>query len=76
MKQHRLSASKRLAKPLLFGTVIAGLAIAFINRHRFFEDVAKLRAQEQARNDAKRIEILERRQRQIEQVAEWKRGGG
>lgn len=45
-------------------------------RHRFFEDVEELRAKERARNDAKRMEILERRQRQMEELAEKKRGGG
>ncbi|KAF3704101.1 hypothetical protein EXN66_Car019789 [Channa argus] len=74
MKQHRLSASKRLAKPVLFGTIIVGLATAFINRHMFFQDVAELRAQEQARNNAKKMEVLERRQKQIEKVAEKKKG--
>lgn len=33
MKQHKLSASKRLTKPILFGTIIVGLAAAFINRY-------------------------------------------
>lgn len=75
MKQHQLSAGKRLTKPVLFGTLIVGLATAFFNRHRFFEDVEELRAQERARNDAKRMEILERRQRQIDEVAEKKKGG-
>lgn len=58
------------------------IPLSFINiifpsacRHRFFEDVEALRAQERARNDAKKMEILERRQRQIEEVAEKKRGG-
>lgn len=49
--------------------------LPFACRHRFFEDVEELRAQERARNDAKRMEILERRHRQIEEVAEKKRGG-
>lgn len=49
--------------------------LPFACRHRFFEDVEELRAQERARNDAKRMEILERRQRQIEEAAEKKRGG-
>ncbi|KAF1373551.1 hypothetical protein EPR50_G00211040 [Perca flavescens] len=75
MKQHQLSAAKRLTKPILFGTLIVGLATAFFNRHRFFEDVEELRAQERARNDAKRMEVLERRMRQIDEVAEKKRGG-
>lgn len=43
-------------------------------RHRFFEDVEELKAQERASNSTKRMEILERRQRQIEEVAEKKRG--
>eukprot|EP00064_Thunnus_orientalis_P009776 superscaffoldBa00001265_g9802 len=75
MKQHNLSAGKRLTKPILFGTLIVGLATAFFNRHRFFEDMAEIRAQERARNDAKRMEILERRQRQIDEAAEKKKGG-
>ena len=32
MEPHRLSAGKRLAKPLLFGTLVVGLAAAFFNR--------------------------------------------
>lgn len=44
-------------------------------RHRFFEDVEDLRAQERARNYAKGMEIMERRQRQIEEAAEKKKGG-
>lgn len=44
-------------------------------RHRFFEDVDQLRAEERARNEAKRMEIMERRQRQMEEAAEKKRGG-
>ncbi|TKS89478.1 hypothetical protein D9C73_023603 [Collichthys lucidus] len=76
MKQHQLSRGKRLTKPILFGSLVVGLAVAFVNRHRFFEDVEELRAQERARNDAKRMEIMERRQRQIDEVAEKKRGGG
>lgn len=43
-------------------------------RHSFFEDVDELRAQEKERNNAKRMEILERRQRQIEEVMEKKKG--
>lgn len=43
-------------------------------RHKFFEDVDELRAQERERNNAKRMEILERRQRQIEEVIEKKKG--
>lgn len=75
MKQHQLSASKRLTKPILFGTLVIGLATVFFNRHRFFEDVEELRAQERARNYAKGVEIMERRQRQLEEMAEKKRGG-
>lgn len=44
-------------------------------RHRFFEDVDVLRAEERARNEARRMEVLERRQRQIAEVAEKKKGG-
>lgn len=74
MKQNQLSTGKRLTKPILFGTIIVGLATAFFNRHKFFEDVEELRAQERERNNAKRTEILERRQRQIEEVIEKKKG--
>lgn len=74
MKQHQLSAAKRLTKPVLFGTLVLGLFTAFLNRHRFLEDVEDLRAQERERHQAKMMEILERRQRQLEEVAEKKRG--
>ncbi|KAG7506522.1 hypothetical protein JOB18_008074 [Solea senegalensis] len=74
MKKHRLSAGKRLSKPLLFGTLIVGLAAAFYNRHSFFPDVTELRAQEEARNNVRRIEVLERRQRQKDELAEKRRG--
>lgn len=76
MKQHKMSSGKRLTKPILFGTVVVGLATAFFNRHRFFEDVAELRAEERARNDAKRMEVLERRQRQREELIEKKKQAG
>lgn len=36
MKQHQLSAGKRLTKPILFGTLIVGLATAFFNRYGLF----------------------------------------
>lgn len=75
MKQHQLSTKKRLTKPLLFGALLTGLATAFYNRHLFFEDVAEIREQERARNDAKRLEVLERRQKQMEELAE-KKGAG
>lgn len=45
------------------------------HRHRFFEDVDVLRAEERVRNEARRMEVLERRQRQIAEVAEKKKGG-
>lgn len=73
MKQHQLSAIKRLTKPILFGTLIVGLATAFFNRHRFFEDLAEMRAQERAKNDAKLMEVLEMRKRQMEELAEKKK---
>lgn len=73
MKQHQLSAVKRLTKPILFGTLIVGLATAFFNRHRFFEDLAEMRAQERAKNDAKLMEVLEMRKRQMEELAEKKK---
>lgn len=75
MKQSKLSAGKRLTKPILFGTLLVGLATAFLNRHVFMEDLAELREQERARNDIKRHEVLERRQRQIDELAK-KSGGG
>lgn len=75
MKQSKLSAGKRLTKPILFGTLLVGLATAFFNRHVFMEDLAELREQERARNDIKRQEVLERRQRQIDELAK-KSGGG
>ncbi|KAK5620430.1 hypothetical protein CRENBAI_024296 [Crenichthys baileyi] len=75
MRQHKLSSGKRLAKPILFGTVLIGLATAFINRHMFFEDVDDLRAQERARNKSKRMEVLERRQKQKDELAEKKKQG-
>ncbi|KAG7491392.1 hypothetical protein MATL_G00003170 [Megalops atlanticus] len=72
MKQHKLSAAKRFTKPILFGTLLVGLATAFYNRHMFFEDIAEIRAQERARNEAKLLEVLERRQKQMEELAEKK----
>lgn len=50
-----------------------GLATAFFNRHRFFEDLAEMRAQERAKNDAKLMEVLEMRKRQMEELAEKKK---
>ena len=52
------------------------LVVAPRCRHRFFEDVAELRAQERARNDAKRMEILERRHKQMEELAGKKKQTG
>lgn len=75
MKQSKLSAGKRLTKPILFGTLLVGLAAAFLNRHMFMEDVSDLREQERFRNEAKRLEVLERRQRQMDELAK-KSGGG
>ncbi|KAL6475438.1 hypothetical protein MHYP_G00164780 [Metynnis hypsauchen] len=75
MKQHKLSVKKRLTKPVLFGALLAGLATAFLNRHLFFEDVAEIRAQERARNEVKLLEVLERRQKQVEELAEKKSAG-
>lgn len=43
-------------------------------RHKFFEDIVELRAQERTRTEAKRIEVLERRQRQMEELAEKRKG--
>ncbi|RVE59995.1 hypothetical protein OJAV_G00193840 [Oryzias javanicus] len=73
MKPHKLSTAKRLTKPVLFGSIIVGLATVYINRHKFFTDVEELRAQERARNDAKRMEVMERRERQKEELAEKKK---
>ncbi|KAI1886595.1 hypothetical protein AGOR_G00197430 [Albula goreensis] len=75
MKQHQLSAGKRFAKPLLFGALLVGMATAFYNRNAFFDDMAEKRAQERARNDARLMEVLERRQRQMEEMAVKKMGG-
>ncbi|MED6261050.1 hypothetical protein ATANTOWER_000213 [Ataeniobius toweri] len=75
MRQHKLSVGKRLTKPILFGSVLIGLATAFINRHMFFEDVDDLRAQERARNKSKGMEVLERRQKQKDELAEKKKQG-
>ncbi|KAG9267945.1 hypothetical protein AMEX_G18823 [Astyanax mexicanus] len=75
MKQYTLSAKKRLAKPLLFGALLTGLATAFYNRHLFFEDLAEIREQERARTDAKLLEVLERRQRQMEELESKKSAG-
>ncbi|KAF0025823.1 hypothetical protein F2P81_022704 [Scophthalmus maximus] len=75
MNQHRLSAGKRLTKPVLFGTLVVGLATAFFNRHSFFADVDELRAEERARNNLRRMEVLERRQRQMEELAVKKKSG-
>ncbi|CAL9699526.1 unnamed protein product [Knipowitschia caucasica] len=70
----QLSARKRLAKPLLFGTLLMGLATAFVNRQWFFQDVDGLRAQEQAKYNEKWLEVMEHRQRQLAEV-EKKKGG-
>ncbi|CAL8260096.1 unnamed protein product [Arctogadus glacialis] len=74
MNPPQLSAGKRLAKPILFGTLIIGLTTVFYNSNMFFGDVEELRAKERARNDAKLQEVLERRQKQIEHLME-KKGG-
>ncbi|KAK7134763.1 hypothetical protein R3I93_018006 [Phoxinus phoxinus] len=76
MNQSKLSTVKRLTKPILFGTLFVGLATAFMNRHLFLEDVADLREQERSRYEVKRQEVLERRQRQFDEVAEKKSAGG
>lgn len=76
MKPSKLSTGKRLTKPILFGTLLVGLATAFMNRHLFMEDVVDLREQERSRNEVKRQEVLERRQRQFDEVTEKKRAGG
>lgn len=75
MKQHKLSTGKRLTKPILFGTLLVGLATAFMNRHLFMEDVSDLREQERSRHEAKRLEVLERRQKQMEELASKSAGG-
>ncbi|KAG1954722.1 hypothetical protein F2P79_008883 [Pimephales promelas] len=76
MKQTKLSTGKRLTKPILFGTLLVGLATAFMNRHLFMEDLADLREQERSRNEVKLQEVLERRQRQFDEVTEKKNARG
>lgn len=39
------------------------------------EDLVDIREQERSRNEAKRLEVLERRQRQIDEVLEKKSAG-
>lgn len=75
MNQHKLSARKRLTKPILFGTLIVGLATAFFNRHRFLEDLDDMKAEERAKNYARKMEILERRHKQIQDAEEKRRTG-
>lgn len=48
----------------------------FSYRQKFFGDVDELRAQERARHDARRMEVLERRQKQIDDVAQKKQASG
>lgn len=72
MKQSQLSARKRLAKPILFGTLLVGLATAFMNRQWFFQDLGELRAQEQAKYDARLMEVMEQRQKQLAEVEKKK----
>ncbi|KAK7919417.1 hypothetical protein WMY93_010701 [Mugilogobius chulae] len=74
MKQSKLSARKRLAKPFLFGSLLLGLATVYMNRHWFFQDVEGLRAQEQAKYDAKWLDVMEQRQKQLAEVEEKKKG--
>lgn len=50
--------------------------VVMAHRHKFLEDVDVLRAEERARNQARRLEVLERRQQQIAEVIEKKKGGG
>ncbi|KTF86776.1 hypothetical protein cypCar_00011824 [Cyprinus carpio] len=75
MKPSKLSTGKRLTKPILFGTLLVGLATAFLNRHLFMEDLADLREQERSRNEAKRLEVLERRRKQMDEHVEKKSAG-
>lgn len=76
MKPKPLSAGKRLTTPVVFGTLLVGLSALFFNRHMFFADVEEIRAQEQARNNVRRAELLEMRQEQLELLREKKEGGG
>ncbi|CAM2101920.1 unnamed protein product [Caretta caretta] len=68
----RMSARKRLAKPLLFGSILCALATAFAYRHRFFPEVEELRAREYERYEKKRQDVVERRQKQLAELAERK----
>lgn len=63
-----------ILKCFLISSSLVIVELAYGCRHKFFEDVEELRAQERQRNNAKRMEILERRQRQIEEVTEKKKG--
>jgi len=45
-------------------------------RHLFMEDLADLREQERSRNEVKLQEVLERRQRQFDEVTEKKNARG
>lgn len=76
MKQSQLSAAKRFGKPVLFGTILVGLASAFLNRHKFFPDVDEVRARERAEYNEKLLDVVERRQRQMDQLAQKKPPSG
>lgn len=69
MNQAKLSARKRFFKPLLFGAIMAGLTAAYVNRHIFFPDVEEIRAKEYARYKEKEQEVLERRVKQLAELA-------
>lgn len=72
LKMSQLSARKRLAKPILFGTLLFGLGTAFFNRQWFFQDLEELKAKEQARYEAQLIEVMEERQRVLAEAARKK----
>lgn len=54
--------------------IILSLLTLSLCRHTFFPDVPELRAQQQARNNVKLLEVLEMRQRQMEAIADKRRG--
>ncbi|KAH0629476.1 hypothetical protein JD844_011558 [Phrynosoma platyrhinos] len=63
-----MSAKKRLAKPLLFGSLLCALATAFVYRRSFFPEIEELRSQEYQHYEKKRQEVLQRRQQQLAEL--------
>lgn len=51
------------------GLLIHIIVLPYAWRHLFMEDLSDLREQERSRNEAKRLEVLERRRRQIDEHA-------